>query len=184
MHRKESKMSSSFSVTNNWYLRNNYKANKELSKLANRGEVSEGKLSGADSAALKRGIRALKDYKYEDARKVSSKDTDSVLGKSKFYSTLKAFADTYNYSLESGQKSSNSDIKKLSKNMKNIAKKYSDELDELGVTFDSKGYMKVSASAVDNIKLSTYGEKLGESDFLKDLEKNTQKIYRRIDTSL
>ncbi len=66
--------------------------------------------------------------------------------------------------------------------MKSIASKYSDELDQLGVTFDSKGYMKISASAVDNIKLSTYGERLGESDFLKDLEKNTQKIYRRIDT--
>ena len=175
---------SNFSVTNNWYLRDNYKANKELSKMANRSDVSGGKLSGADTSALKRGIRALRNYKYEDAKKVSSKDTDSVFGKSKFYNTLKAFADTYNYSLDSGRSSSNNDIKKLSKNMKSIASKYSDELDQLGVTFDSKGYMKISASAVDNIKLSTYGDKLANSDFLKDLEKNTQKIYRRIDTSL
>ncbi len=177
-------MSSNFSVTNNWYLRNNYRTDKELSKMANRDGVSGAKLSGADSAALKRGIRALKDYKYEDAKKVSSKDTNTVLGKAPFYNTLKAFADTYNYTLDSGKSSSNNDIKKLSKNMKNIANKYSKELDELGVTFDKKGYMKVSASAVDNIKLSTYGEKLGESDFLKELEKNTQKIYRRIDTCL
>ena len=175
---------SNFSVTNNWYLRNNYKTDQALSKLANRSEVSESKLSAADSSALKRGIRALRDYKYEDAKKVSSKDTDSVLGKSKFYSTLKAFADTYNYTLDSGKNSSSSDIKKLSKNMKKIAEKYSSDLDELGVTFDNKGYMSISASAVDNIKLSTYGEKLADSDFLKDLEKNTTKIYRRIDTYL
>ena len=173
---------SNFTVTNNWYLRDNYKNNKDLSMMANRDGVSDTKLSGADSAALKRSIRALRDYKYEDAKKVSSKDTDSVLGKGKFYNSLKAFADTYNYTLDSGKNSSNNDIKKLSKNMKSIASKYSDELDQLGVTFDSKGYMKISASAVDNIKLSTYGERLGESDFLKDLEKNTQKIYRRIDT--
>ena len=175
---------SSFSVTNSWYLRNNYKSDQALSKLANRSEVSESKLSAADSSALKRGIRALRDYKYEDAKKVSSKDTDTVLGKGKFYSTLKAFADTYNYTLDSSKKSSNQDIKKLSKSMQNIAKKYSSELDELGVTFDNKGYMSISASAVDNIKLSTYGEKFSDSDFLSDLEKNTQKIYRRIDTYL
>ena len=175
---------SNFSVTNNWYLRNNYKSDQTLSKLANRSEVSDSKLSAADSAALKRGIRALRDYKYEDSHKVSSKDTDSVFGKSKFYSTLKAFADTYNYTLDSSKASSNDDIKKLSKSMKKIASKYSDELDQLGVSFDSKGYMSVSASAVDNINLSTYGDKLADSDFLKDLEKNTQKIYRRIDTAL
>ena len=177
-------MSRSFSVTNSWYLRDNYKKNKELSRFANRDSASESTLSAADSAALKRGIKALKDYKYEDASKVSSKDTDTVLGKGKFFSTLKAFADTYNYTLDSGKNSSNPDIKKLSKNMKNIAQKYSEELDELGVTFDKKGYMSVSASAGDNIKLSTYGEKLGNSEFLSDLEKNTQKIYRRIDTYL
>ena len=177
-------MSSSFSVTNSWYLRNNYKSDQALSKQSNRSDVSGSRLSAADSAALKRGIRGLRDYKYEDAKKVSSKDTDSVLGKSKFYSTLKAFADTYNYTLDSSKNSSNADVKKLSKSMKNIAKKYSDELDELGVSFDSKGYMSISASAVDNINLSTYGEKLADSDFLRDLEKNTQKIYRRIDTYL
>ncbi len=173
-----------FSVTNSWYLRNNYKSNKDLSKFVNRENASDKKLSQADTMALKRSIRALKDYKYEDASKVSSKDTDSVLGKTKFYSTLKAFADTYNYSLDSGNDSSNPDIKKLSKNMKKIANKYSDELKEVGVSFDKKGYMQVSSSAVDNIKLSTYEKKLGNSDFLNDLEKNTQKIYRRIDTYL
>ncbi len=152
--------------------------------MSNRDDVSNAKLSGADSAALKRSIRALKNYKYEDAKKVSAKDTNSVLGKSQYYNTLKAFADTYNYSLESGKESANSEIKKLSGNMKKIAKKYASELEELGVTFDKKGYMSVSASAVDNIRLSTYGEKLGESDFLEDLEKNTQKIYRRIDARL
>ncbi|MCR5099346.1 MAG: hypothetical protein K6B14_10445 [Lachnospiraceae bacterium] len=177
-------MSSSFSVTNNWYLRNNYRKNVELSKMANRSDISDMKLAGADSAALKRGIRSLRDYKYEDTKKLSSKDTDNVLGKAQFYGNLKAFADTYNYTLDSGKKSSNADIKKITRNMKNIANKYSKELDELGVTFDSKGYMKISASAVDNIKLSTYEEKLAGSDFLKDLEKNTQKIYRRIDTYL
>ncbi len=175
---------SSFTVTNSWYLRNNYKSNQSLSKQTNRSEASEASLSEADSSALKKAIRGLRNYKYEDAKKVSSKDTDSVLGKSKFYSTLKAFADTYNYTLESSSTSSSSDIKRLSKKMKSIASKYSEELDELGVTFDKKGYMQVSASAVDTIKLSTYGEKLGESEFLDDLEKNTQKIYRRIDTAL
>ena len=184
MYPTKGSVMSNFSVTNNWYLRNNYKTTKELSKLSNRSDVSEGKLAGADSLALKRGIRSLRDYKYEDAKKVSSKDTDTVLGKGKFYKTLKAFADTYNYSLDSGKNSSNADIKKLSKNMKKIAEKYSDELDELGVTFDSKGYMSISPSAVDHIKLSTYGEKLADSDFLTDLENNTKKIYRRVDTYL
>ncbi len=173
-----------YTVTSSAYLRNNYSAYRQLSIKASREEASQKELSTADSLALKKAIRSLSDYNYSD-----SEDDDTDAENIKFYKTLKAFADTYNYTYDSSSSSSSGSIKSLSKKMKNFAEKYEDELKELGITFNSKGYMEVSASAIDNIKESTYGEYFSKnsgykSAFLDDLKDVTQKIYRRVDTYL
>lgn len=173
-----------YNVTSSAYLRNNYSAYRQLSIKANREEATQRQLSTADSLALKKAVRSLSDYNYNDGE-----DDDTDEENIKFYKTLKAFADTYNYTYDSSSSSSSDSIKSLSKKMKSFASKYEDELKDLGVTFNSKGYMEVSASAIDNIKESTYGEYFSKksaykSSFLDDLKDVSQKIYRRVDTYL
>lgn len=173
-----------YSVTSSVFLRDFYSKNRQFASKANREEATEKQLSTADSLALKKAIRALEDYDYGDG---STDDTDAE--NIKFYKTLKAFADTYNYSLDSSTSSSSKDIKKLGKKMQEFASKYEDELEDLGITFSSKGYMEVSASAVDNISKYNYGKTFSstsstKSNFLSELNTLTQKVYRRIDTYL
>ena len=173
-----------YSVTSSVFLRDFYSKNRQFASKTNREEATEKQLSTADSLALKKAIRALEDYDYGDG---STDDTDAE--NIKFYKTLKAFADTYNYSLDSSTSSSSKDIKKLGKKMQEFASKYEDELGDLGITFSSKGYMEVSASAVDNISKYNYGKTFSstsstKSDFLSELNTLTQKVYRRIDTYL
>ncbi|MCR4673707.1 MAG: hypothetical protein K5675_01755 [Lachnospiraceae bacterium] len=174
----------SYSITSSVFLRDFYSKNRQLAVKANRENATEKELSTADSLAMKKAIRALEDFDYGDG---SDDDTDAE--NIKFYKTLKAFADTYNYTLDSSSSSSSSSIKSLSKKMKNFAEKYEEELGELGITFSEKGYMSVSASAIDNISEYTYGQRFSststsKSDFLSDLSDVTKKIYRRIDTYL
>ncbi len=173
-----------YSVTSSVFLRDFYSKNRQFASKTNREEATEKQLSTADSLALKKAIRALEDYDYGDG---STDDTDAA--NIKFYKTLKAFADTYNYSLDSSTSSSSKDIKKLGKKMQEFASKYEDELGDLGITFSSKGYMEVSASAVDNISKYNYGKTFSstsstKSNFLSELNTLTQKVYRRIDTYL
>ena len=173
-----------YNITASAFLRNNYSAYRQMSIKANRDEASPKELSTADSLALKKAIRSLSDYEYNDEDTEDS-DAENV----KFYKTIKAFADTYNYTLDSSTSSSSESIKALGKKMKNFSSKYEDELKELGIKFNSKGYMEISASAIDNIKQSTYGEAFStgsayKTKFLDELKDVTQKIYRRIDTYL
>ena len=173
-----------YTVTSSAFLRNNYSAYRQMSIKASREEATQKQLSTADSLALKKAIRSLSDYEYNDEDTEDS-DAENV----KFYKTLKAFADTYNYTLDSSTSSSSDSIKSLGKKMKSFASQYEYELKELGIKFNSKGYMEISASAIDNIKQSTYGEAFSTSSayktkFLDDLKDVSQKIYRRIDTYL
>jgi hypothetical protein len=74
------------------------------------------------------------------------------------------------------------DAKKALKEMKSLRKDYKDELEELGVTFDEKGYMNLSSSAFDNIDKEEFEEMFGEdSQFLKELTKISKKLNRHID---
>lgn len=173
-----------YTITSSAYLRNNYSAYRQMSIKASRDEATQKELSTADSLALKKAIRSLSDYKYNDEDAEDS-DEENI----KFYKTLKAFADTYNYTLDSSSSSASKSIKDLGKKMKSFASKYGDELSELGVKFNSKGYMEVSASAVDNIKQSTFGETFSSSsayktNFLNELNDVAKNVYRRIDTYL
>ncbi len=173
---------SGYSITSSKYLRDFYLSDRELTKKASREKASERTVSLADSKALRRALRDLENYDYGDG---SKDDTDNE--KSTLYKHLKAFADTYNYTMDSSSSSSSSGIKAMSKKMKQFSEKYADELEDLGITFDQKGYMSIKPSAVDNLKRSTYGKAFSatsdsKSDFLKDLEGVASKIYRRIDT--
>ena len=173
---------SSYTITSSKYLRDFYATDRTIAKKSARDEASKKDVISADAKALRRALRDLGDYDYGDE---DTEDTDNE--KNLFYKHLKAFADTYNYTLDSTSDASSSGIKSMSKKMKQFAEKYADELGDLGVTFDKKGYMSITPSAIDNIERSTYGKTFSassdtQSDFFKDLESVASRIYRRIDT--
>ena len=66
--------------------------------------------------------------------------------------------------------------------MKALVKKYSDELEDLGVSFNDKGYMELSESAFDNIDEADFENTFGkDSDFMKSLNSIAKKLNRHID---
>ena len=169
---------SSFSVSTNYYLRSLYSADRSLINKTTRAETKASSLQKADQDALRNGIRALADWDYEDDEENKKKNV-----KAKFYKNLKAFADSYNYTLESGDKASLEDgtIKHSVSNMRALSKKYSEELSSLGIKTDSKGYMKISDSALDNIDLDNYEEVFGkDSKYMKALSQYSKHVSSHI----
>ncbi|MQN01040.1 MAG: hypothetical protein DUD27_09175 [Lachnospiraceae bacterium] len=173
---------SGYTVTNNLYLRNLYKStDTSLTKKSARKETSTPKLIIADTAALQKSISTLYDVDYGDPD-----ETDNKIEKADFYKKMKAFADTYNNTVDSSSSySSNRDAKKAVNEMKSLREKYSDELDDLGVTFDDDGYMKLSESAFDNIDEADFEDMFGKgSDFMSSLNSIAKKLYRHIDVGV
>lgn len=161
----------SFNISANNYLRNLYSANRNLVNSSERKNASIKDLGKADSKALSNGIDALKSYDFE------SDD------KKKFYNNLKALADSYNNTLQTGSEISEGDTrtKSIVKDIKKLAKKYGDELERYGISFDKKGYMKVDAGAADNISPKSYKSVMGEdSEFLNELSKLSKKMSRSV----
>lgn len=168
---------SSFTVTNNINLRNLYKGTDSgYSKKSNRREASKGQLVIADTKALRRSISSLADEDYGDDSE------DNKIDKASFYKKMKAFADTYNYTVDSSEGYRSTYSKKALKQMKQLADTYSDELENLGVTFDDDGYMSMSESAFDNIDESEFEDMFGkDSDFMSQLDTIARKLNRHID---
>lgn len=168
---------SSFTVTNNVTLRNLYKtSDSSLSKQSVRKETSYGKLVMADTQALRKGISSLADEDYGD------ESEDSKESKAEFYKKMKAFCDSYNYTIQSSKKYNSRDSKSAIKQMNQLASDYSDELEDLGVTFDDDGYMSMSESAFDNIDESRFEDTFGkESEFMSSLSQIAKKLSRHID---
>lgn len=164
---------SNFTVTANGYLRNLYSGNRDLVNVSERAKVSTKDLGKADTKALSKGIAALSTYDYENS------GDDSV----EFYKMVKGFADSYNYTLESGNSLSEGDqrTKSVLKDIKKLREEYGDELEKYGISFKSSGYMEVDGSAFDNIKPGSFKNIMGaDSEFMKNLSNISNKLTRRI----
>ena len=163
------------SASNTLSIRQFYGDNRNLVSKANRKDQSTGKLADADVRALKRAASKLSDFNYEEA------------SATEMYEKLKAFADTYNYTLESGKNysSENSYVKRAVKELKNLTAQYADELKSYGFSVDSDGYLSVSDSSVNNISGSTFSEMFGkDSEYMGKLSEVAKKYSRHIDLYL
>ncbi len=160
----------SFTITNSLYLRNFYNENRSLCIRSNRSDASTNKLNQADASALRRAVKSLGDFDFENATK------------SELTSELKAFLDTYNYTLDSAKNSTNVSIQSSYKGLKKLTQEYQKELENLGIKADANGYLKMSDSATKNIKGKRFGKFLGgDSEFVKQLGTYAKKISSHID---
>lgn len=120
------------SLSESYYLRSFYKSNRDAATSTKRGDMSNSKLSKADAEALRVGIRKLRDFDLED-------DTDDGAN---IYSSVSAFLETYNNALSSAGNSSDYKMQRYAKQLKNLAKEYADELEDIGVSINKDGTLK------------------------------------------
>ena len=119
------------SLSESYYLRKYYRSNKDAT-TNKRSEMSKGTLSQADAAALRTAVRDLRNFNLED-------DTDD---NEDIYASVSAFLKTYNNALDSSNTSGDYSLQRYAKQLKNLAKEYADELEDIGITVNSDGTLE------------------------------------------
>ena len=154
-------------LSSDFYLSKFYKDNRSTRKSSGRLELSDSELSYEDARALRRAVKQLSSYKFSD-----EENADNIRN------TVKAFVSTYNNALSSTGGNSSSEINRYAKKLKELATKYGDELNDIGVTKKSDGTLSVSDNllkAADTSKLKKIFSKEDSS-----LLKTTEQIAKRL----
>ena len=161
---------SGFSVANNITLRSYYATYRAFTTKSTRSSATTNQLNYADAQALRRAVQKLDDFDFENA------DKDDIS------SHVRAFIDTYNYTMDSAKSSTNSYATSTYKNLKNLASKYSKDLENIGIKENSSGYLTLSSSAVENIRGSRFKSLLNkDSKFMKQLTTYDKRMANNID---
>ena len=159
-------ISSGTDLSSTFYLRNFYTNNKNLVKSSNRKNYLDIELSYEDSRALSRAAKALSKFSYSESDN-SKSITNSVL----------AFTKTFNYTLESTKDTTDSSSKRYVKQLKKLTSKYKDELEDLGITINGDGSLKVNEDFLKNRDSDELGKLFNKnSDFSKQLKQLSKKL--------
>lgn len=161
-----SKVSTGINLTTDFFLKNFYQYNRKAMKASTRNDYSKTELSYEDSRALKRAAAKLASFDYTE-----DENGDNIV------STIKAFVETYNYSIDSSS-SSDSDTYRQNRQLKALTKKYGDDLKDIGITIEDNGKLSVS----DNILKSSSFKEIRkvfseESDYVRNVRTIANRMH-------
>ena len=140
------------SLSESYYLRSFYKSNRDAATASKRSEMSSGKLSQADAETLRTAVRKLRHFDLKD-------DTDDGAN---IYASVSAFLETYNNAMDSAGSSNDYSLQRYAKQLKNLAKEYADELEDIGVTVRSDGTLEKNDNLLKAADVSDICELFGD----------------------
>ena len=158
--------SSAVNLNSKFFLQNFYKGNRNLAKASLRSDYSKTELSYEDSRALKRAAAKLSSFTY-----TNNDNGDNLV------STIQAFAETYNNTVDSNSSEDSNTSRQLRK-LKNLTSKYGDELKDIGITIEKDGKLSINDTL---LRKSSYDEisKVfsDESDYIGNLKRIARRIH-------
>lgn len=158
--------SSGTSLNSKFYLQNFYRENRNLSKVSARPDYNRTELSYEDSRALKRAASKLSSFDYTE-----DENGDNIV------STIQAFVETYNNTMESSD-CKDADVYRQNRQLRAITNKYGEDLEDLGITIEEDGKLKVSenilkGSSFDEVK-KVFSE---ESEYMKSVKRIAKRMH-------
>ena len=136
-----------------YYMRRFYASNADARTNTSRSNLSNSTLTGADSHALRRAIRSLGSFTYDDDNETNIKNNVS------------AFISTYNNMINSSGASDDRTMKNTQKSLKNLTAEYESQLDKIGITVKDNGTLESRSSLFSSADISKF-----ESLFSADSE--------------
>lgn len=163
-----STVSSGINLTSNFFLQNFYRYNRNAIKTSTRNDYSTTELSYEDSRALKRAAAKLSSFDYTE-----EENGDNIV------STVEAFVETYNYTIDSSS-SDASDTYRQNKQLKALTKKYGDDLKDIGISIGDDGKLSVSESILKESSLKEIRKVFSEES---DYVRNVRTIAKRMNAT-
>lgn len=169
-------VTSGSNFTTDFFMRNFYKNNPDAFKNSTRKELSSSRLSNEDTRALRRAIRSLGDYTFTEDNK------DELEGN--FMISANAFVKTYNNALASSEKGDSS-MKRFAKQLKDAYSKNKDALDDIGITANKDGTIKLNENLFQKASPKALKEVFGkDASFAKQIGSLAQRMTRTTDNSI
>ena len=157
--------SSAVNLTSNFFMKNFYRFNRNAIKASGREEYNSTELSYEDSRALKRAVAKLASYDYTE-----EENGDNIV------STIEAFAETYNYALESSS-SEDSDTYRQHKQLKALTEKYGDDLEDIGITIEKDGKLSISENILKSSSFKAVKKVFSEdSEYIEGIRKIAKRM--------
>lgn len=151
----------------NYILRNYYSKNRNASRTILRSNIDDSLLVTADSDALSKISKALRNIEYS---------SDNGVG---IYNNVKAFVDTYNNLLASSGSSVSYDITHPQKLLKSLVKSKADELEEIGISVSASGKLSLDKETLIKSSPSKLSKIFSsDSDFTQKIKYYSSKIYK------
>lgn len=170
------KISSGISLSSSYYMRNFYAENRAAAKKNGRSDYSKAELSFEDSRALSRAAKKLSQMDFGSARDEKDADiSDSAR------SSIEAFVETYNNTMDSAKSSSDASTQRYYRQLKKLSRKYAEELEDIGITIESSGKLSINEELLktaDNSK----ARKLLSAD--SDFTRTAQKLARKMNSAI
>lgn len=150
-----------------YLLRNYYSSNRTARKAVGRANFKKEELIKADSDALKKVSKNLKELEYSSDNGVN------------IYNNIKALVESYNNLLDSTDNTTSAKVEHEAKNLKKLLKNHAEELEEIGIKISSSGGLKIDEKTLLAAKPSKVSKILSGSDSLTtDIQKYATKINR------
>ena len=168
------KMSSGLTLSTDYFMRNFYKSNRTVSKKNGRSNFSKIELSYEDSRALSRAAKRMLNTDFD-----TDEDEDADIGET-MKSKIKAFVNTYNNALETGD-SNDYDTNRYLRQLKTLSRKHSDELSDIGITVEKDGTLTINEDLLkmaDNSKV----RKVFSSD--NDFSQKSLRIAKKLNNAV
>lgn len=155
-------------LSTNFYIRNFYRKNISAQSGDTRPTMSKAELSFADSVALRRAVKKLGSFEYDEDH-----DTD-------IRNSVLAYLKTYNNTLSSVSESDDQSLQRFSKQLKKLSQDHADELDKIGITVNSDGSLTSRESLFKTASLKKFKSIFSrDSDFMQRSSALSKRISRR-----
>ena len=155
-------------LSSTYYMRNFYSKNANARTSSARSNLSNNELSAADSLALRRAIRSLGSFTYDD------------MSDSNIRNGVLAYISTYNNALSSAADIGDHSLERYAKQMKSITGEYADELDDIGITVNDDGTLTSRSSLFKSADLSKFKSLFSrDSKFMQRTSSITKRIRQR-----
>ena len=129
----------------------------------------------ADRKAMARVLERLKTLDFEGKEE---DDTKSV------YETVTAYLDIYNHTVSSTDASDSSDIRRISKNMKELMRKHDSSLEAIGIERKSDGTVKIDKGELKKATARQMSRVFGNSDYLSEMNRLTRKLRNQVNREI
>lgn len=155
-------------LSSNYYLRNFYQSNRNARTASKRHEMNITELTLADSRALRKALKKLGSFEFNEDHDTSIRNG------------VTAYIQTYNNMLSSASDSSDHALERSAKQLKNITKEYSKELDKIGITVNGDGTLTGRETLLNSADLSKF-EKLfsKDSEYMQRTTAYAKRLARR-----